>query len=90
MGLFSKNKGFDFEYNDIPDYLGFCPDCPCCGETMGYSYSKSEFKCPSCGNIVDENDLDVDEMDDDDIPWGCRNCGGPYPLCTSSCKMFDE
>lgn len=24
------------------------------------------------------------------IPKVCRSCGGPYPDCTSSCKMFDD
>ena len=92
MGIFNKNKQvIDYidGYNDIPDYLGCCPDCPCCGEAMGYSYGKSEFKCFSCGCILDENDLEIDDYTDD-IPWSCKNCGGPYPLCTTSCKMFDD
>ena len=24
------------------------------------------------------------------IPYGCRACGGPYPMCKSSCPMFDD
>lgn len=24
------------------------------------------------------------------IPFGCRACGGPYPMCKSSCPMFDD
>ena len=24
------------------------------------------------------------------IPVGCRACGGPYPMCKSSCPMFDD
>lgn len=34
----------------------------------------------------------VDPPDDfyDDMPEGCKACGGPYPDCTSSCKMFDD
>ena len=26
----------------------------------------------------------------EDIPIGCRSCGGPYPNCKSSCPMFDD
>lgn len=26
---------------------------------------------------------------EDDIPDGCAACGGPYPECRSSCKMYD-
>ena len=78
----------DSGYNDIPDYAGYCPSCPQCGETMGYSYNRSEFKCLSCGYIMDEDDWERD--DDEEIPWGCQQCGGPYPQCTISCKLFDD
>lgn len=27
---------------------------------------------------------------DDMPPAGCRACGGPYPYCKASCKMFDD
>lgn len=27
---------------------------------------------------------------DDMPPAGCRACGGPYPYCRASCKMFDD
>lgn len=77
------------EYNDIPDYSGCCPDCPECGTTMRYSYSKSEFKCFNCGYVMDEGDWDY-ESDDEDIPFACKTCGGPYPKCMTSCKMFDD
>lgn len=23
-------------------------------------------------------------------PAGCRACGGPYPYCKPSCRMFDD
>lgn len=23
-------------------------------------------------------------------PAGCRACGGPYPHCKTSCKLFDD
>ena len=78
----------DDDYNDIPDYSGYCPPCPNCGEIMGYSYVLSEFKCPECGFIMDENDWERD--DEGDIPWGCLNCGGPYPQCITSCKLYDD
>lgn len=76
------------DYNDIPDYAGCYPDCPECGTEMKYSYSLSEFKCPSCGYSMDEDDWDRD--DDSEIPSGCAACGGPYPQCKTSCKLFDD
>lgn len=50
--------------------------------------------CPNCGEEVDEMDYeyeweDEDEEDWDEIPKGCIACGGPYPDCKSSCKLFD-
>ena len=50
--------------------------------------------CPNCGEEVDEMDYeyeweDEDEEDWDEIPKGCAACGGPYPDCKSSCKLFD-
>lgn len=38
----------------------------------------------------DEDDDWYDDDDDDDIPEGCAACGGPYPQCTTSCKLFDD
>lgn len=78
-------------YTDIPDYSGYCPDCPQCGETMGYSYIKSEFKCKVCGYIMDEGDWDYEsEADPDEIPFGCSTCGGPWPKCQIGCNMYED
>ena len=54
------------------------------------------YTCPSCGWEIDEmeyeyeRDEDVDERGDDIPPAGCRACGGPYPNCKLSCKLFDD
>ena len=81
-------------YNDVPEWVGYCPACPKCKTTMGFSLAKQEYKCPSCGYIMDIDDWDEDDLDDeedeDGIPFGCSACGGPYPDCISSCNMFDE
>lgn len=77
-------------YNDIPDYSGYCPDCPMCYATMKFSNHKSEFKCFECGYIMDENDWDYETEREEDIPFVCSTCGGPWPSCETSCKMFDD
>lgn len=59
--------------------------------------------CPSCGLKVDEEDYEYEsdeevewteemlDMEQGDIPpAGCRACGGPYPYCKTSCKLFDD
>lgn len=38
----------------------------------------------------DDNDFEQEEYDINDIPEGCRACGGEYPHCTSSCPLFDD
>lgn len=93
--LFSKvypqrPKDHEERYQDIPDYSGFCPNCPECGQTMGYSYLKSKFKCPDCGYIMEESDWDYQASATDGMPWTCQVCGGPWPQCQSSCKLFDN
>ncbi len=44
------------------------------------------------GYLVEEDcRLDDGYCDDEiDIPECCRACGGPYPDCMTSCKMFDD
>ena len=83
-------KAHEETYTDTPDYSGYCPDCPRCGETMGYSYRKSEFKCPNCGFVMYEGEWDREEEERGGKPWVCVTCGGPWPSCETNCKMFDE
>ena len=62
---------------------------PVCGweiEELDYEYESA-----------DEMELGLDERGDeylifrDDMPpAGCKACGGPYPYCKASCKMFDD
>ena len=53
-------------------------------------------ECPNCGETEYETEYEYeydDEEDDifsDEIPQGCAACGGPYPQCTTSCKLFDD
>ena len=59
--------------------------------------------CPSCGLKVDEEDYEYES--DEEVEWteemldmeqgeippaGCGACGGPYPYCKTSCKLFDD
>ena len=79
------------EYNDIPDYAGHCPECPICGTIMKFSYCKAEFKCFECGHAMDECDWDdIIGEDESEPPFVCDVCGGPYPQCQTSCKLFDD
>ena len=61
------------------------------------------YACPSCGWKVDVMDYEYEEdeeeewteeilkaYDGDVPPAGCRACGGPYPQCKTSCKLFDD
>ena len=59
--------------------------------------------CTSCGYSIEISDYDdwkrekeMEEFkeDEDDVystmPECCVACGGPYPSCTTSCKIFDD
>lgn len=60
------------------------------------------YACPSCGWEVDEMDYEYEDSEEEwtedvltayngDVPpAGCRACGGPYPYCKTSCKLFDD
>lgn len=64
--------------------------CDKCGSIMNLN-DNDQLYC-SCGYTVSRDDYDeyYDDEDDDEPPFGCRACGGPYPQCKTSCKMFDE
>ena len=104
MSLLGFLGGLSSGHNDDKDCDWYCDDCgaymnnqPCFTTVSG------EWTCTECGTIndVSENNILYDEDDDDDnsnsamdeindIPEGCRACGGPYPNCTDSCPLFDD
>lgn len=63
------------------------------------------YTCPSCGWAIDVMDYEYEDSDEDEPEWtsemlkiykgdvppsGCRACGGPYPHCKTSCRLFDD
>lgn len=60
--------------------------CPYCGEEEVEEVN-GRYHCEWCGHYFDSFD---EPSEDDDIPEGCAACGGPYPYCKTSCKMFDD
>lgn len=40
--------------------------------------------------VLDERGKNCLIFRNDMPPAGCRACGGPYPYCKASCKMFDD
>lgn len=51
-----------------------CPNCGWVCEPLDYEYER------------DENNIDDSEL----IPPSCAACGGPYPQCKISCKLYDD
>lgn len=66
--------------------------CTKCRELMNLNGDK--LICPSCGHTIDHDEYDDYELyfdeDDSEPPIGCQACGGPYPQCKTSCKLFDD
>lgn len=80
MGLFGKY--LKKAVSNDSDSAVMCPECYTIIKDDGFG----NYICPVCGTDAMEDDT----YDEDDIPEGCAACGGPYPSCTSSCKLFDD
>ena len=91
IGTIDEEPGYSYN-DDTPGYDPHAyPDCPLCNTVMGYSYVLDEFKCPSCGYIIDGDDYSgYNFYDSDGMPWACSTCGGPWPDCVDSCRLYDE
>lgn len=74
--------------------------CPECGAKMEKA-DEEVVVCPSCQYWIEikdyghEHDYDdyyesISNNTDDDEPDCCKACGGPYPSCMTSCKIFDD
>ena len=63
--------------------------CPKCGKEM--EEIGLYLVCNSCNYGIDTMAWGFsNDEEDDEIPKGCKACGGPYPHCKTSCKLFDE
>ena len=80
--------------SELMDYLnkGYAI-CNKCGAVMDRKEDPEGgcdiYACPSCGWEIEELDYEY-ESADEMPPAGCKACGGPYPYCKTSCKMFDD
>lgn len=73
--------------------------CEECGGKMEKA-DDTVLVCKECGYSTDIDDYgDAHEYDDyyssvkesdADEPECCKACGGPYPECMTSCKIFDD
>lgn len=76
---------------------GDCLYCSNCGKIM--TYARGRYICPMCSSWVRESTLNKMFMREaekfeksmkEDIPSGCRACGGPWPNCKDSCPLYDD
>ena len=70
--------------------------CIYCGHDFE-EIRRNIYECPNCGysfnDVTDEvlsTSIYYEADDDEEVPEGCRACGGPYPDCTTSCSLFDD
>ena len=59
---------------------------PAGDELMDYEYESGD----PMELVQDERGDDYLVFRNDMPPAGCRACGGPYPYCKPSCRMFDD
>jgi len=82
----TNNEISEDDYEDTPE--GPWAECHECDTLMGYSQKLERFRCHCCGKEIAEEDYE-EYYDDNTPPYGCRACGGPWPNCQTSCKLFD-
>lgn len=92
--------------NYINDGYIICNLCGTIMDRVNSTTGNDNYVCPACGLKVDtlEYKYEYDGENHDDIeyskifgdsegeipPVGCSACGGPYPYCKTSCKLFDD
>ena len=70
-------------------------DCPHCGAEVIPTGAES-IDCPVCGARIylEWDDVNKEyyvwESSAGSMPDCCSACGGPYPDCKISCKIFDD
>lgn len=75
--------------------------CNDCGAVMDLDEEYDVYVCPACGYEADRMEYEyekdeewtsemLDIYEGDIPPDGCRECGGPYPDCEISCRLYDE
>lgn len=56
-----------------------------------YDYNGWDGWCADCAISGMEDRIEEgEEYDEDNPPPGCRECGGPFPLCKDGCPMYDD
>lgn len=70
--------------------------CPNCGESVDKSSYNFWYESKYEEDLADAADEHYKEVfgeypnDLDEMPEVCKTCGGPYPDCMTSCKIFDD
>lgn len=64
-------------------------DCPNCGGPVELYMDHDIYICQNCGGVFTPDEMPDEEYDDDNPPFGCAACGGPWPHCKDSCNLFD-
>lgn len=67
-----------------------CPNCGMEAELIWDTVDEQHIISSATLQAYNLYDDLYDEDDVDDMPACCRACGGPYPSCMTSCKMFDD
>lgn len=81
-------------------------NCQQCGAYMNFEAGLNALEgwwgCPTCGIRVKErtaytrldrensNSITSNIFSYDDMPECCEACGGPWPDCEASCKIFED
>lgn len=96
--LILKNKR---NTDDIPLYV----KCKHCHQFMNFVIGPNncldgKWICSNCNikvrektiysQLERENEKYILKFIDEDKPYMCENCGGPWPACISSCRFYND
>ena len=96
MGKFGNVDWYCDQCNAyLNDQSGFTEDrgtwtCTECGYENSITANDIIWEGDESGDESGDNYDFYEDDDYDEVPEGCRACGGPYPDCMTSCNLFDD
>lgn len=88
-------------FSRLPSKNQFCPDChkllihktdywecPFCNYSITDEEVCNGYGYPTIDSTY-EDDYGYIYSEPEIVPKACKECGGPYPDCMESCKMYD-
>lgn len=84
----------------LSEYDWYCDEChEYLNDQAGFDAYCGYWTCSNCSNsnkigkseiLFDNHDIFINKEEHEEMPQCYSACGGPYPDCMTSCKLFDD